>query len=322
MKVSGIIRYSCAFLFAVFSFSYLYFMQGDLLTEAQFVYSRGLTSYSIPVGAIIITFVLQIVQWVVVRLLRFSWLYYSFSYFPSLFALALITNITPADLRNFQMGYWIWLLPLILIVYLVLVYIQKDRTPVSDSIPKLLWRNYLILFLLILLCGAIPRTHEVHHYEYATERQIIKQDYAAALRIAPQSLHATRRLTELRMYALSQQGLLAECLFDYPQYYGGAGLLCVSDSDSIYRYPPLNICVRLGAIPDGVHVKNTYQYLWAINAVDSLRTPVTQDYFLCYLLLQKRLKSFSRHLQRFYQPAKEAHLPRAYREAVVYINNV
>ena len=229
----------------------------------------------------------------------------------------MLTNITRSDLYDFSLGHWWWLLPLILIVYFGVVYLFKDRFATSNSTRYLLWRNYLILFILILLCGAIPRTHEVDHYELTAEYCIMEQDYEEATKIAEKSLHTSRRLTELRMFALSQQGLLAERLFDYPQNYRGDGLLKISDN-----YSPLRICFRLGALPKTNQNPTTLKYLWSVNSVDSLRTPVTQDYLLCYLLLQKKLKSFEKKLQEFYPVETDSILPRAYKEAVVYINNV
>ena len=58
-----------------------------------------------------------------------------------------------------------------------------------------------------------------------------------------------------------------------------------------------------------------------MNRTDTLRTPSTQDYYLCYLLLEKNLQAFADHLRRFC-PEPSTVLPRAYREAVLYINNV
>ena len=321
-RVSGMIRYSCALLFVLFSSCYLLFLQGNLLAEAQFVFSRGLTTYSVFIGALTITLVLQIVQWVVARLVHFNWQYYSLSYLPSLLLLAMLTNITRSDLYDFSLGNWWWGFPLIIAVFFGLVFLFRDRATTSNSLRYLLWRNYVLLFALILLCGAIPRTNEVDHYELAVEQCIINHDYEEALQIGERSLHTTRRLTELRMYALSQQGLLAERLFDYPQNYRGNGLLKIDDNDSIYRYSPERICIRLGALPKTEQHPTTLQYLWAINNVDSLRTTITQDYLLCYLLLQKKLKTFEKKLKEYYPAATDSILPRAYREAVVYLNNV
>ena len=61
-KTAGIIRYSCGILFMLFSFCYLFFLEGEILAEAQFVFSKGVTSYDIMTGAILITLVLQLVQ--------------------------------------------------------------------------------------------------------------------------------------------------------------------------------------------------------------------------------------------------------------------
>ncbi len=321
-RVSGVIRYSCALLFMLFSSCYLLFMQGNLLSEAQFVFSRGLTTYSIQIGAFTVTIVLQIIQWVIARFFHFNWQYYSLSYLPSLLLLAVLTNITKSDLYDFTLGKWCWILPLIIVVFFGFVYLLRNRAATSNSISYLLWRNYVILFILILSCGAIPRTNEVDHYELTVERHIMQHDYDGAVKVAEASLHTSRRLTELRMFALSQQGLLAERLFDFPQDYRGNGLLKINDDDSIYRYSPLRICIRLGALPNVQQNPTTLQYLQAINSIDSLRTSVTQDYLLCYLLLQKELNIFEHKLQEFYPVETNPVLPRAYKEAVVYINNM
>lgn len=319
-RAAGVIRYSCALLFSLFSFAYLC-LQGDLLSEAQYVYSHGLTSYSIFFGALFITIALQIIQKIVAILLPFNWQYYSLSYFPSLLLLAILTDITPSQLHHFSLGIWWWFCPLLFILYVFALRFVRYRRAVGYKPFHLLWRNYVLLFLMMLMCGAISRTNEVSHYEYAAERYVVRQQYDKVLDVADQSLHSTRRLTELRMYALSQKGELAERLFDYPQLYGGEGLLSVSDTDSIYRYSSRRICLRLGALP-GPNVHSTVQYLWAINSVDSLRTPVTIDYQLCYLLLDRRLQSFGKKLAEYYPQSADTPLPHAYSEAVIYINNV
>lgn len=317
---SGVIRYSCALLFSLFSFAYLC-LQSDVLSEAQYVYSHGLTTYNCIIGAAFITLVLLVIQKIVVRLLPFNWHYYSVSYFPSFLLLAILTDITPDQLHDFSLGMWVWLFPLLIILYVFALRFVRFRRAIGYKPVHLLWRNFVLLFVMMLLCGNIPQTNEVSHYEYATERYVMRHEYDKALQVADQSLHSTRRLTELRMYALAQKGELPERLFDYPQLYGGEGLLSVSDTDSIYRYSSRRICLRLGALP-GPGIHTTLQYLWAINAVDSLRSPATIDYQLCYLLLDRRLKSFSRKLAEYYPLSSDTPLPRAYSEAVVYINNV
>lgn len=323
-QTMGIVRYSCGLLFMLFCFCYLYFLQGDLLAEAQFVSSHGLTTYSILIGSLTVTIVLQVLQWLVGHLLKFNGRYYSLSYFPSLQCLSMLTSLRQDAAGHFTFGVWLWLCPALLVAYLLLViFLRKVRYgEEQEETQSLLWQNYLILFVMILCCGATSQTREVYHYELKTERLIMAHSYDEAADVANTSLKTSRRLTELRMFALAQQGLLAENLFDYPQYDGADGLLSISDTDSVYRYPALRICHKLGAIPDYKTIRTTRHYLRILNSKENLRTPVTQDYYLCYLLLQKDLKAFAKVLPQFYPDTVTTaqQLPRAYREAILYIN--
>jgi len=308
----------------LFSFCYLYFLEGDLLAEAQFVFSHGLTTYSILVGSVTLTVVLQFVQWIISLLFKFSWQCYALSYFPSLLGLAILTDQSKDTIMHFSLGAWIWLGPLLLVLYVLLVCLIRNLHlgDAGGDIKPLLWRNYLILFVMLLGCGAVSPTKDVYCYELKTERLVMEKDYEGAARVADRSLAASRRLTELRMFALSKQDRLSECLFDYPQYYGAAGLLSIADTSSLYRFGPISICYSLGAIPDTNTIRSTRQYLMVMNRVDSLRTAATQDYYLCYLLLDKNLRAFTENLRKYYREDSNSCLPRAYREAVLYINNV
>ena len=319
-QTPGIVRYSCGLLFMLFSFSYLFFLQGNVLAETQYIYSHGLTSYSILTGSIVITLILQIVQWVVERVLKFRSVCYALSYLPSFI---LLTFITSSEHSLLTTSAWMWLLPVLLVLSLVVPFVANRQSSSVDyqatSLANQLWKNHLLLFVLFLLCGTLSTTKDVYCYELKVERLIMEQDYEAATQVAPLSLKTTRRLTELRMFALSQQGLLAERLFDYPQYHGAAGLLCLTDTSADFRYPVQRICYRLGAIPDSKTIHNEIQYFQVMNRIDSLRTAVTQDYELCYYLLDKDLGAFAKKLPLYYPDSLTTQLPRAYREAVLYL---
>lgn len=322
-QASGVLRVSCSLLFMLFSFCYLSFLEGDILTEAQYVFSHGLTTYSIPVGAATLTIVLQLLQWLTCRVFKFPWQYYVLSYLPSLTALACLTHLCHDTITAHPYGSWTWVAPLLLLAYVLLItLLRKMRLGDNvDSIKPMLWQNYLLLLLMLVCCGAASVTTDIQCYELKTERLIMQGDYEGAAQVADRSLVSSRRLTELRMFALAKQGLLAERLFCYPQYYGASGLLSIADSSSLYRFSPQSICYSLGAIPDGRTIRSTHHYLGVMNREDSLRTVLTIDYHLCYLLLQKDLSRFAACLKKYY-PQTATHLPQAYREAVLYINNV
>ena len=324
-KTAGIIQYSCGILFVLFTFCYLYFLQGDLLAEAQFVYSQGVTSYNLLVGAIIITALLQILQRVVHLLTNLPSRWYAFSYLPSMLGLAVLTDIDRPALLHFTFGAWVWIIPLVLILFSVAVLIIRHFDPYfpseSTNLKSQAYPNFIILFALILIAGSIPHNPDVFHYELKAERFILEHDYEAASHVGESSLRSTSRLTQLRMYALSQQGLLAERLFDYPQLYGSRGLLDIAEHQPYYRFTTQDICAYLGA-RCGTSITSTQRYLRLMLA-DSLCNTHTIDYYLCSLLLDKRTDEFLQQFPYYYQLGASHNgdnLPRAYREALLLLS--
>lgn len=312
----------------LFTFCYLYFLQGDILAEAQYVYSNGLTTYNLLVGSLIITVTLQVIQWIVALLSRLPSRWHALTYIPSMLLLAILTDVNKSVLQHFTFGAWLWVAPIILILYIILAIVahrvDAHYNSASQPFKSQLYPNYIILFILILLVGGIPHTSDVYHYELKAERLILQGDYEAASQVGENSFRTSARLTQLRMYALSQQGQLAERLFDYPQHYGSQGLLDIADTLPLYRFSARHICAHLGAYC-GRSIHSTQQY-YQLMLSDSLWNQHTADYYLCSLLLDKKIKEFQRQLPRYYHLADSVphaydHLPRAYREALLILGD-
>ncbi len=310
----------------LFSFCYLYFLQGDILAEAQYVFSKGVTTYSITGGAIIISLILQVVQWIVALLSRLPARWHALSYFPSALMLAILSCVDRETIEVFSFGVWVWLAPLALVAYVVAVLLIRAFSWETESdlynIKSQIYPNFILLFLFILGVGAVPQSSDVYHYELKTERLLLDGQYEEATKVGERSLCSSVRLTQLRMYALSEQDLLAERMFDYPQYYGSKGLLDVTDTLSVYRFSPQCICRHLGAYSDpSVHSTERY---YQLVLGDSIWNEHTVDYYLCSLLLDKKLNQFKQELPRYYNLADSIEgvydgLPRAYREALLLI---
>ena len=325
-KTAGIIRFSCGILSFLFSFCYLYFLQGEILAEAQYVYSGGITTYSLLAGAIIIPVVLQVLQWIVCKLSQLPPRWYALSYLPSMLVLAIITDVNRASIINFSFGDWVWIVPAVIAAYIIVVIIVKRVDAGYNFVPHDVWSqafpNYIILFILILAVGSIPNSSDVYHFELKAERLILNKDYDGALEVGDRSLKASARLTQLRMYALSKQGQLADRLFEYPQYYASKGLLDVTDNQPDYRFNSQRICFYLGALC-GASIKSTDRY-YQLMLADSLWNKNTADYYLCALLLDKRLEDFQQQLPKYYNLADSVPnaydaLPRVFREAFLVI---
>ena len=360
-KTAGVIRYSCGILFCLFSFVYLYFMQGDLLAQAQFVFSKGVTHYSFFIGAVVITAVLQILQWIVALVIKLPCRWHALTYYPSFLALTMMTDFNEEIINNFHWGKWLWLCPLLLIVFAVLVRLATvSEEVIPDEYPNTLsaklWTNYLLMFIMVVFSGGCHRVPDTYLYELKAERLILEGRYADAAQVGIKSLSTSERLDNLRCYALSKEGLLAENLFDYPQPYGAKGLLNVNDIDTLHhRFDAQNICFSLGAFK-GKNVKSLKRFLalvepllqhradsmaevdsFTLASSDSLRELHIRrvernnlqrrraaDYHLCSLLLSKDMKHFEQLLPAYYPQSEVdstyfAALPRAYREAMTML---
>ena len=341
---AGVIRYSCAFLFVLFSCCYLYFMQGDLLAQVQYVFSHGVTTYSILIGAFIITGVLQIVQWIVAKVLcPMPDRWYALTYLPSFLLLAMLTSWNEESLHHFHLGGWAWAAPVMLFLFAIAVYLLKHAEKngvVTNAVdmPAKLWTNYLVLFALILFCGSRMAVKDVYLYELKTERLLMERRYEEALDVGRKSQQTSRRLSYLRAYALSKTGQLPERLFDYPQPYGVDGLLAIADTSKAYhQFDAANVCFSLGALC-GKGMRSTENYFLrlmnfqqqvsdSLAAVDSLylsqsdsvmaayqhvlqshehRCRRTYDYYLCLLLLKRDLPAFTDAFRQYYPDVVEA----------------
>ena len=136
----------------LFSFCYLFFLQGEILAEAQFVFSKGITSYNILIGAIIITVILQILQWLVSLLSRLPSRCHALSYLPSMLLLAMVTDLNQEAIAHFSFGDWLWVTPCILMAYILLILLVKklnhDESVERQDIKSQIYPNFILLFLI------------------------------------------------------------------------------------------------------------------------------------------------------------------------------
>ena len=128
-----IVRIVCAILFCLFSFIYLYKYQAEILTIAQHVLSNGQTHYNHLIGAILITLVLFLLQLGVFAITRFPNWFHALTYFPSMLTLAVITDVSPRIDRGFSFGAWLWVYPLLLILFAGLALISLITSPPGEQ---------------------------------------------------------------------------------------------------------------------------------------------------------------------------------------------
>ena len=285
-------RITCALLFIIFTFTYLYSYQADVLAMAQHVLSEGKTHYNATVGALLITSVLYLLQVAVMAVSRLVSRSHALTYFPSLLILAVLTDISPDIDHGFTFGHWLWLCPLLLLLWACAVWVARQIQPYEpDSFSyglfsRTVWINVLTMTVMMTLVGLTGSSNNVFHYRMTAERCIAGKDYEGALNAGSKSLETDSSLTMLRIYALAAQGKLPERLFEYP---------LVGESEAMR--------------PNGTSVKMMLHNDQQLKLV--VRT--TPDYRMCGHLLDRNLEAFACELVKRYDMRR---LPKHYREAM------
>ena len=317
------IRLMCAIVFLLFSFSYLYFFQADILAVAQHVLSKGMTHYNPLVGALIITSALYLFQLLVYAFLRLRKRSHALTYVPSMLLLAMITDVSSDIDRHFSMGAWWWVFPLVIVAWLPLALLARALRNIEPDIEQMslfsraMWINMLVMCFLIICVVSIGNTNAVFHYRMRVESALLTGDYQRALKVGKKSLETDADLQMIRMYALSRTGEMAERLFEYPVAGNSSTMLPVEGKSHFSMYPVDSLYKYLGARPG--NPMTTARYLELMLRRDSIGDKRIVDYQLCGLLLDKRIDDFVCALRQHYavdDTLNIDHLPKHYREAM------
>lgn len=295
-------RLACAIVFILFTYLYLSCYQGDILAVAQHVLSGGLTNYSYVMSPIIITLVLYLLQLGVYALTRVGKTLHGLTYFPSLLVLAVITDI-PCDVdTNKSLGAWMWIAPLLLILFGGVMWVVRQLEPYEAEVhtngwlSKRTWWSFFQLVVMMILVVLVANGDQVFHERMKMERLMKEGKYAEALRVGKSSLETDFSLTMLRVACLHRVNKMGDRLFAYPLVGGSKAM-----------------------IPDSVTVKalmwESFRWMqpqW----MGKPRYRIPYDYKLCGLLLDKRLDDFVTEVQKYYD-VKSPSLPTHYKEALM-----
>ncbi len=317
------IRLMCAIVFCVFSFSFLYRFQADVLAVAQHVLSNGLTKYKPFLGALVITLVLQGLQLLIYSLIRLQKRFHALTYLPSMLILGFLTDVNSDIDLQFSIGHWYWVFPLVIVIWLGIALLAKQLQEIeSDNEPlhllsRPMWISLLLMALLIICTVSISNTNAVFHYRMRAESRLLEGDYAGALEPGKKSLESDENLQMIRMFALNMTGQLGEKLFNYPTPGKSDAILPAEGKSRFAMYPTDSLYKALGAKPKaGMTVA---KYLELMQRRDSVDDKKIADYLLCGLLLDKRLDEFASKLKTLYSDNDTLiidNLPKHYREAM------
>ena len=311
------IRVMCAIVFVVFSFCWLYFFQADVMMMAQHVLSDGLTHYNRTVGALLITFVLILLQLLVYKLIPLKNRSHALTYLPSFLSLGLLSDFVQKGYDGVACGFSWWLPVLILIIWLGIVYVSRMiRGAESDDqltiFSRPIWTNMVFMSLMMMCVAWLANTNAVFHYRMAMERHLLEGDAEAALEVGKKSHESDEHLLMLRMYALGRTGGLGEHLFEYPVAGTSAQILPTDSLSSLMMYPKDSLYRFIGARPVGK--MSPQRYLELVSKKDTIPNQVAHDYILCGYLIDRQLDRFAHAIENYYEINDS--LPKHYREAL------
>lgn len=211
----------CDTVFLLFSFTYLFFFQGDLLEVLYIKLPAALyfDFHLLPVS-LLLTLICFFIGKQVNKLLRFGSLWYPCNYLPSAFILGICTSGNRELFFIHNFGHW----STILILVLIVIGVMK----VVSMIP--LGRNYLmkwpycmtLMLLTLFVTLTVGNADENLHRELKVEKLVKEGRYDDALEVGQYADETTVRLTLDRAEAMllmpsSEPGsAIAKHIFNYP----------------------------------------------------------------------------------------------------------
>lgn len=309
-RVCAIVR----ILFAVFFFLYFYLSQAASLFLAQHQLSQGQTTYHPLIGAIVLTVLMLGLQRLVHKFVRFRDSLYVLTFFPSSLVAVLLTSFTPFPNSSVH-----WTSCILTLIW-VAIAVYDSRSGVDFKKRQTSYISHIVCFLLLTIyLGLCGNSRDVINYEVYASRYINDEEYDKALKVGEKSLATSNFLTALRAYAQShQEGGLADKLFEWPLPHMGSEMLFIRRADTVLLlFEPDSLYNYLGCYPDE---SDKTALMYFKRAAHSHPESPAKDYWLCALLLDKKLDEFASELPNFYEVSDSVVLPHYYAEALVLYN--
>ena len=312
-----IIRMMCAIVFVLFTWGWLYFFQADALAMTQHVLSGGLTHYNRLVGAIIITAVLMILQYIVNGVTKLNKRFHALTYVPSMLLLAMLTDVSQTIDKGISLSRSFGLVAFFAVAWVVLIFFvrQYENVVKEFHIPffsRSMWLNMLMMVAMITCVAWIGNTNAVFQYRMKVEGHLMRGEYHQARKVGQKSLESDADLMMLRMYALARCNELGEHLFEYPITGNSSQILPTSGKTKMLLCPTDSIYKFMGARP--AVPMEPERYLAMLQRRDSVNHIAIADYLLCGYLIDKQLDRFAQEISHYYP--LNAQLPKHYREAL------
>lgn len=184
--------------------------------------------------------------------------------------------------------------------------------------------HLLKLFILSIFMGAGAAATDVEHFEMQAAFRLQQGNPSKALQVGRKSLATSPRLFALRCLAMSTEtGQLPKHLLDQalPARCGSEMLLLPADDRQPLLLSPDTLANRLGHM-HRIHGESAIHYFQRCARHMGPRPSIASDYYLCALLLDRKLDAFAQEVLWYYGPdlhasAHAKRLPHYFAEALV-----
>ncbi len=332
-KMAGFLSIACTLLFGLYAILFYLNHQSGILALGYYVESE-LVSSNPGMTAIWISASLGTLLCIIPAMILLHWLHFplrfkALAFLPSYILLGMITGIAPESVTSVEN--YIPLLPSVLLLVLSAVLIFFSQTCHEDRGEHAPLQNYLGINVLVscigmMLCIALTNTDRQLHVQLEMAEAIHRNDFSVMEGHPRGETISNNTITSMQVLHLSKQGLLADRLFSLPNLKGSESMLPDTFPASMVYHIPTLVYGHLQAVPAGkcgnalCFIEKALDRRTAVLAApsatraDSLRARPLADYYLCALLLERKLHRFSEELPKHY--ALDSSLPRHYREAM------
>ena len=213
------IRLVCGIIFCLFSLIYFGLYQAEVMAAVQRIASEGRTHYYPVLGALIITFVLQLLQWMLYRITNLYKRFHFITNVPSFVVLFYLVSILEGN-----NSYWIWLAPLILIIWIITVMFCRNLQVLEDKDKSSWFSSHTMLFnlvamLLLMFATATITGVTEDQYEKCHTEWVLTQNVYSFTAQRDTIIHTNQKDIDNHLMQLLMEKRLHDFVRTLPRYY-------------------------------------------------------------------------------------------------------
>ena len=330
-QTASFLTVACVLCFVVYSL-YMYLTgQRDIVALAHYITSGGDMLDSIVFSAILATVLAALPSVLLLHFFSFPIRLKAVATLPSFVTLGILTGARMHSIQDSDIHFPVLLGCVMMTVAVVLCAASlsiRDNHAEHNTVPHYLCSNVLILSLGMLMSLIVANHNRELHDQLLVARLMQQGDTRQALDAATDYTVQNRNITAMHALALSREGRLADELFSQPGLKGSASLIPDTTlACRMYQSPCMVARHIRAAIVPGARITaarflekamEMRQHAMADTLrmkQDSLSIQPLADYYLCSLLLDRKLGEFVRKLPQYYTVSDS--MPRHYREAYI-----